>query len=285
MPAKFNPNIHHRKSIRLQGYHYSQAGAYFVTIETFGRACLLGEIVSGEMVLNEWGKIIQKWWDDIPIHFPNVETGAFVIMPNHVHGITIIHARRGAVPAPFVSGDETQGGVSPPLPKRPTLGQIVAYFKCKSTKEINALAGTGVVTQLWQRNYYERIIRNDCQMDATWRCIEATPPIGRRTKTTPSTRRGAGTAPCPAPCNWNEIKFEGGEVQLLTPGTRYKHFCLEVTGLEAYRQTLLEKGVAVTEISLGMDNSRQAWITDPDGNAIELMEYGPQSLQLTGNQR
>ncbi len=77
----------------------------------------------------------------------------------------------------------------------------------------------------------------------------------------------------------------GGEVQPLTPGTRYKHFCLEVTGLEAYRQTLLEKGVAVTEISLGMDNSRQAWITDPDGNAIELMEYGPQSLQLTGNQR
>lgn len=77
----------------------------------------------------------------------------------------------------------------------------------------------------------------------------------------------------------------GGEVQLLTPGTRYKHFCLEVTGLEEYRQKLLEKGVAVTEISLGMDNSRQAWITDPDGNAIELMEYGPHSLQLTGNQR
>jgi len=75
----------------------------------------------------------------------------------------------------------------------------------------------------------------------------------------------------------------GGEVQALTPGTRYKHFCLEVTGLEEYRQKLLEKGVTVTEISLGMDNSRQAWITDPDGNAIELMEYGPHSLQLTGN--
>lgn len=75
----------------------------------------------------------------------------------------------------------------------------------------------------------------------------------------------------------------GGEVQPLTPGTRYKHLCLEVTGLDEYRQKLLEKGVAVTEISLGMDNSRQAWITDPDGNAIELMEYGPHSLQLTGN--
>lgn len=75
----------------------------------------------------------------------------------------------------------------------------------------------------------------------------------------------------------------GGEVQPLAPGTRYKHFCLEVVGLEEYRQKLLEKGVAVTEITLGMDNSRQAWITDPDGNAIELMEYGPHSLQLTGN--
>ncbi len=75
----------------------------------------------------------------------------------------------------------------------------------------------------------------------------------------------------------------GGEVQSLTPGTRYKHFCLEVIGLEEYRQKLLEKGVAVTEITLGMDNSRQAWIADPDGNAIELMEYGPHSLQLTGN--
>ncbi|PWH12106.1 MAG: VOC family protein [Anaerolineae bacterium] len=78
------------------------------------------------------------------------------------------------------------------------------------------------------------------------------------------------------------VKQWGGEVQALTPGTRYKHFCLEVVGLDEYRQKLLEKGVAVTEITLGMDHSRQAWITDPDGNAIELMEYGPRSLQLTG---
>lgn len=78
------------------------------------------------------------------------------------------------------------------------------------------------------------------------------------------------------------VKQWGGEVQALTPGTRYKHFCLEVVGLDEYRQKLLQKGVAVTEITLGMDHSRQAWIADPDGNAIELMEYGPRSLQLTG---
>ena len=74
-----------------------------------------------------------------------------------------------------------------------------------------------------------------------------------------------------------------GEVTTLTAGTRYKHFCLEVTGLDAYRDKLLAKGVSVTPITLGMDNSRQAWVNDPDGNTIELMEYGPASLQLTGN--
>lgn len=74
----------------------------------------------------------------------------------------------------------------------------------------------------------------------------------------------------------------GGKVEELTNGTRYRHFCLEVTGLDAYCNTLKGRGVAVTEPTTGMDHSRQAWITDPDGNQIELMEYRPGSLQLTG---
>jgi catechol 2,3-dioxygenase-like lactoylglutathione lyase family enzyme len=74
----------------------------------------------------------------------------------------------------------------------------------------------------------------------------------------------------------------GGEVTELNIGTRYKHFCLEVTGLEEFCRTLESREVKVSPISLGMDNSRQAWIADPDGNSIELMEYGPSSLQLTG---
>ncbi len=74
----------------------------------------------------------------------------------------------------------------------------------------------------------------------------------------------------------------GGGVWELMPGTQYKHFCFEVTGLEEYCQTLKSRGVIVTDIALGMDNSRQAWIKDPDGNAIELMEYGASSLQLVG---
>jgi len=74
----------------------------------------------------------------------------------------------------------------------------------------------------------------------------------------------------------------GGDVADLTNGTRYKHFCLEVTGLDEFCKKLKDKGVAVSDISTGMDNSRQAWIADPDGNQIELMEYGHSSLQLTG---
>ena len=75
----------------------------------------------------------------------------------------------------------------------------------------------------------------------------------------------------------------GGKVKELTTGTRYKHFCLEVIGLDEFCKELKSKGVDVSEISMGMDNSRQAWIADPDGNQIELMEYGPSSLQLTGS--
>jgi catechol 2,3-dioxygenase-like lactoylglutathione lyase family enzyme len=78
------------------------------------------------------------------------------------------------------------------------------------------------------------------------------------------------------------VKEWGGEVGELTPGTRYKHFCFEVTGLEAFCDRLRSRGVEVTPITTGMDHARQAWIADPDGNAIELMEYGPDSLQLTG---
>lgn len=74
----------------------------------------------------------------------------------------------------------------------------------------------------------------------------------------------------------------GSKVEDLAIGTRYKHFCLEVIGLDEFCKELKSKDVDVSEISMGMDNSRQAWITDPDGNAIELMEYGPSSLQLTG---
>ena len=186
--ASLNAQKHHRYSIRLPGYDYSQAGAYFVTIVTQGRECLFGEVVDGEMVLNHNGQIVQKWWDDLPICFPAVETGAFVIMPNHVHGIiAIVDDRRGAVPAPCAPteeqavetmfenfGGEQDGGETPPL-RRPKLGQIVAYFKHKSTKEINSFETGEIVAKVWQRNYFDHIIRDERDMDTKWNYIESNP--------------------------------------------------------------------------------------------------------------
>ena len=155
--SAFDPQKHHRRSIRLKGYDYAQAGAYFVTMVTQGRACLFGDVVNGVVVLNDLGKIVQKWWDDLPTHFPNVETGAFVVMPNHVHGVIIIvHDGRGAVPVPGLMHDSATNDDDPskmgredPAPTRePTLGQVVAYFKYQSAKEMNALDGIGIITRV-----------------------------------------------------------------------------------------------------------------------------------------
>lgn len=210
MKSKFDPQKHHRpfdsaqgrRSIRLKGYDYSSEGAYYVTIVARGRECLFGKIIDGEMHLSKYAEIIQKWWDEIPVHFLNVELGAFVIMPNHVHGIIfIIDNRRGEVISPHdhpnsnnqevVSprdrsnnnnqnvniGDtynqdgeiddegvktKNQGGETP-LPRR-TLGQIMAYFKYQSTKEMNQIDTEYSITKFWQRNYYEHIIRNEKEL-------------------------------------------------------------------------------------------------------------------------
>jgi len=149
-----------------------------VTMVAWQRECLFGDVVDGEMMLNEFGRLIEKWWHQISVHFPNVETSTFVIMPNHIHGIIVIHDDgRGAVSAP---DDDVQiehsGGGTPPLQTRkPTLGQIVAYFKYQSTKKMNATGGTGTITKLWQRNYYDRIIRNADEMDRIHRYIESNP--------------------------------------------------------------------------------------------------------------
>ena len=197
--VKFDPKIHHRRSIRLQGYDYSQAGAYFVTIVTWQRDFLFGEIVNNEMELSQYGEIIQKWWCEIPIHFPNVETGAFVVMPNHVHGIVFIVERRGTVSVPRDNQNHNKmdllelenkfleqgyeigknisanmGGETPPL-RMPTLGQVVAYFKYQSTKEMNKVENAGTITKFWQRNYYEHVIRNEKDLQNKTDYIEANP--------------------------------------------------------------------------------------------------------------
>lgn len=174
--TKFDPQKHHRRSIRLKGYDYSQEGAYYVTIVTWRREFLFGEIVDQEMLLSPYGEIVQKWWEEISVHFSNVETGAFVVMPNHVHGIIyIFEERRGTVPVPKDNAiDHEQGGETPPL-RKPTLGQIIAYFKYQATKEMNKVENTGTVTKFWQRNYYEHIIRDETDLQNKTDYIESNP--------------------------------------------------------------------------------------------------------------
>jgi len=160
---KFDPKIHHRHSIRLQGYDYSQAGAYFVTIVAWQREMLFGEIINGEMKLNEFGEIVSQKWQWLETQYEYVELCAWVIMPNHHHGILVIH-------------DDGRGGSRPaPTPiKRKPLGGLIGAFKTVSTKQINLLRDTeGQV--VWQRNYYERIIRNELEMDRITRYIESNP--------------------------------------------------------------------------------------------------------------
>ena len=172
---KYNPDIHHRRSIRLKGYNYSQLGAYFVTICTHGRECVFGEVVDGRMRLNALGKIARQCWLDIPRHFPHAALDAFVVMPNHVHGIiwivesqnddsiratdVIVGARHEMVGATHASPLHTQ--TNPPRgPKRRSIGAIVGSYKSAVTKRINERRNTPGAT-VWQRNYYEHVIRND----------------------------------------------------------------------------------------------------------------------------
>lgn len=165
-----------KNSLRLRGYDYSSVGAYFVTIVTWQREMLFGDIVNGEMVLNDLGNIAYKWWLKIPKHFPNVELGNFAIMPNHIHGIIVITDGRGAVSAPDNGYSDQQGRGTLPLHRTlPTLGQIIAYFKYQSTKELNTIDGLGEIIKFWQRNYHDRVIRNKREMARIWDYIDANP--------------------------------------------------------------------------------------------------------------
>ncbi len=177
-----DPKRHHRRSIRLKGYDYTQPGAYFVTICTHNREPLFGRVVDGEMVLNAFGEIVWACWGEIPDHFPHVELDAFVVMPNHVHGIIWIVDHPGATHAQNVGATHAQNvGATHALPLQGprgpvsgSLGAIVGSFKSAVTRRINELRGTPGA-RVWQRNYYEHIIRNERALNAIRRYIVENP--------------------------------------------------------------------------------------------------------------
>ena len=174
-----DPEQHHRRSIRLPGYDYAEPGACFVTICTKDRLCLFGEVVAGEMRLNAAGHIAHQCWSDIPNHFPHVQLDAFIVMPNHVHGILVIahHAAPDDVGARHVGARHAvplqPPAVTPPptasrnpaveqfgKPVHGSIPTIVRSFKSAATRHINILRGTPGAP-VWQRNYYEHIIRTE----------------------------------------------------------------------------------------------------------------------------
>ncbi len=205
--TRYDPESHHRRSIRLRGFDYTREGAYFVTICTRERACLFGEVVDGEMRMNEAGRTAQTVWHGLPDHYPNVELDAWVVMPNHVHGIVVLvdpapvvtavgagsvgagSVGAGSVGAGSVGAGSVGAGFKPaptiptaghhPAPMMPTaadypvpapavttrhgLSEIVRAFKTFSARHINTWRGTPGVS-VWQRNYYEHIIRDDAAL-------------------------------------------------------------------------------------------------------------------------
>ena len=159
----YNAEVHRRRSIRLRDYDYSHAGAYFVTICAWQRECLFGEVVDGEVRLNDAGWIVQKCWDDMPHHFSHVELDAFVLMPNHAHGIIVIN---GPVGARFIAPDYHDASVKQgAINRAPTLGTIIRGFKARCTYAINQQRNNPGVP-VWQRNYYERVIRDEAEWHA-----------------------------------------------------------------------------------------------------------------------
>ena len=147
---------HRRKLIRLKEFDYSLPGDYFVTICTQDHEYTFGKIIDSEMQLNNAGIVIKECWEKIPEHFKNVELDSYIIMPNHFHGIITICEcdGRGEITLPL------QGT----LLRKPTLGNIVAYIKYQTTKLINELYSTPG-RKCWQRNYYDRIIRNEKELN------------------------------------------------------------------------------------------------------------------------
>ena len=138
----FVPDLQHRRSIRLQRFDYAQAGLYFVTICTHQRLPLFGSVIADAMVLNAAGAIAWREWQKTAEMRPNVVQDLFVVMPNHIHGIVNVT------------------GLQADRQHTTTLGDIIRGYKSTVTRQIAAL-GLNIGHAVWQRNYYEHIIRNE----------------------------------------------------------------------------------------------------------------------------
>jgi len=154
--VKYDPETHHRRSIRLRGYDYAQWGAYFVTVVTQHRICFFGDISDGKNIPNAPGRIAHASWIGLSGRFSVMSLDSFVVMPNHIHGIIIVGAQLIAPCSapPNQEGIAREGAIN----RAPTLGEIIRTYKAVSTRMIRQTANPDFA---WQRNYYEHIIRNE----------------------------------------------------------------------------------------------------------------------------
>jgi REP-associated tyrosine transposase len=199
----YNPDVHHRQSIRLRNFDYSSCGAYFLTLCAQGRECLFGDVERGEVMLSPAGEAVRSAWEELPVHYPRAHLDAFVIMPNHVHGIILLQGPDGTDvgaglrPAHDLSGMEPQqqGGSKKGRSEKGRsekgrsekgrsekgrsekgrsetcpygdggvpLSEIVRALKSFSARRINHIRDNPGCP-VWQRNYYERIIRDEMEL-------------------------------------------------------------------------------------------------------------------------
>lgn len=187
--TRYDPALHHRRSIRLPTYDYRQAGAYFVTLCTDRRTSVFGAIVDEAMHRNAYGEIVAEDWAWLAERYPAVRLDAFVVMPNHLHGIVMIAASEddGREGGPREGGSQVRKGGSwggedgsrtAPTEmgesSRKSLGRLIGAFKTVSTKHVNEWREAPGVA-LWQRNYYEHIIRDDSDLARIREYIAANP--------------------------------------------------------------------------------------------------------------
>jgi putative transposase len=161
---KYDPDIHHRRSIRLKNYDYSQQGMYFITLCTKNRDCIFGEINDEEIILNEYGIIVKKCWIEITDHYPFIEIDKFIIMPNHIHGIIIINNIReirvqNIDPQQERINESKINKYQHIIPG--SIGSIIRGYKIGVTKWFRQNTN---IYEVWQRNYYENIIRNEDEL-------------------------------------------------------------------------------------------------------------------------
>ncbi len=162
----YDPEKHCRQSIRLKNYDYSKPGYYYVTICSQNRECMFGEINNSHITLNTPGKTINKTWREIPKYFNGIGIDEYVIMPNHIHGIVKIH------------DGNTIGQAQGPAPTMP-LPDVIKRFKTLTTHKyidgVRKKSWKPFKKRLWQRNYYEHIIRNDIELDEIRKYITENP--------------------------------------------------------------------------------------------------------------